>query len=159
ALLRMADISIDDFTNTGGYETLKAKIEGISISLTDQIMDFWKQNEDLNVEIDIKPDPEDSAPFNEGPNLYLRIKNNRHRGVSTPFRQRSRGFTWFFSFLVWFDSVQHQREETSEAAPRELILLLDEPGLSLHALAQADFLRYIDDLAERHQVIYTTHSP
>jgi ABC-type molybdate transport system ATPase subunit len=31
-------------------------------------------------------------------------------------------------------------------------LLLDEPGLSLHALAQADFLKYIDDLAKRHQV-------
>jgi predicted ATP-dependent endonuclease of OLD family len=40
-----------------------------------------------------------------------------------------------------------------------LILLLDEPGLSLHALAQADFLRYVDDLGERHQVLYTTHSP
>jgi predicted ATP-dependent endonuclease of OLD family len=38
-------------------------------------------------------------------------------------------------------------------------LLLDEPGLSLHALAQKDFLRYIDDLAGRHQVIYSTHSP
>lgn len=158
ALLRMADISINDFTKPGGYETLKAKVEGVSIGLTDQIMEFWKQNEDLEVEVDIKPDPEDEAPYNSGPNLYLRIKNRRHRGVSTDFRQRSRGFVWFFSFLVWFDSVQHQLE-TKELQQRDLILLLDEPGLSLHALAQQDFLRYIDNLSERHQVLYTTHSP
>jgi hypothetical protein len=159
ALLRMADISIDDFTKTGGYEPLKAKIEGVSINLTDQIMAFWKQNEDLEVEVDIKADTEDQAPFNNGPNLYLRIKNRKHRGVSTPFAQRSRGFIWFFSFLVWFDSVQHQVDAAGKGVSRDLILLLDEPGLALHALAQADFLRYIDDLSERHQVLYTTHSP
>lgn len=159
ALLRMADISITDLTKTGGYETLKAKIESISIKLTDQIMEFWKQNEDLDVEIDIKPDPEDEAPYNNGTNLYLRIKNRRHRGVSTDFRQRSRGFIWFFSFLVWFDSVQHQLDRKPNSDDRELILLLDEPGLSLHAMAQKDFLGYIDNLSERHQVLYTTHSP
>jgi len=159
ALLRMADISLDEFTKTGGYEQLKAKIEGVSISLTDQIMAFWKQNEDLEVEVDIKADPEDQTPFNNGPNLYLRIKNRKHRGVSTPFAQRSRGFIWFFSFLVWFDSVQHQLDAAGKGVSRDLILLLDEPGLALHALAQADFLRYIDDLSERHQVLYTTHSP
>ncbi|RKH19844.1 hypothetical protein D7X74_05690 [Corallococcus sp. CA047B] len=159
ALLRMADISIDDFTKSGGYEPLKARLEAVSIRLTDEIFEFWKQNEDLEVEVDIKTDPEDVAPFNEGPNLYLRIKNRRHRGVSTPFHQRSRGFTWFFSFLVWFDSVQHQLAASDESRDRSVILLLDEPGLNLHALAQADFLRYIDELSRRHQILYTTHSP
>jgi hypothetical protein len=158
ALLRMADISIEDFTGATGYEPLKAKIEAVSISLTDQIMEFWKQNEDLEVEVDIKPDPSDQPPYNTGPNLYLRIKNRRHRGVSTPFDQRSRGFIWFFSFLVWFDSVQHQLA-IDQAESIDLVLLLDEPGLALHAIAQGDFLRYIDQLAKKHQVLYTTHSP
>jgi hypothetical protein len=159
ALLRMADISVADFAKPGGYEPLKAKIEGVSISLTDQIMEFWKQNENLEVEVDIKADPDDEPPYNNGPNLYLRIKNRRHRGVSTPFRQRSRGFIWFFSFLVWFDSVRQQYGSADAGEGGQLILLLDEPGLNLHALAQGDFLRYIDDLSTRHQVIYTTHSP
>ena len=158
ALLRMADISITDFAKPEGYEQLKAKIEGVSISLTDQIMEFWKQNEDLEVEVDITPDPKDDAPYNNGPNLYLRIKNRRHR-VSTPFQQRSRGFIWFFSFLVWFDSVQYQIDTSGKVGQRNLILLLDEPGLALHATAQADFLRYINELATKHQVLYTTHSP
>ncbi|MCW0373823.1 AAA family ATPase [Xanthomonas sacchari] len=159
ALLRMADVSIADLSTPSGYEELKAKIEAVSISLTDQVMEFWKQNEDLEVEVDIKSDSTDEPPFNSGPNLYLRIKNRRHRGVSTPFDQRSRGFIWFFSFLVWFDSVQHQLDPSGKSAGKKLILLLDEPGLALHALAQADFLRYIDRLSKDHQVLYTTHSP
>jgi hypothetical protein len=158
ALLRMANISVDAFANPGPLEALIARIESVSIRLTDQIMEFWKQNENLEVKIDIRPDPRDEAPFNSGPNLYIRIANRRHRGVSTPFKQRSRGFVWFFSFLVWFDSVQNQLEEDKDKS-RPLILLLDEPALSLHALAQADFLKYIDDLATKHQVLYSTHSP
>ncbi len=42
----------------------------------------------------------------------------------------------------------------------KIILLLDEPGLSLHGKAQADLQRYFKErLAPDHQVIYTTHSP
>jgi hypothetical protein len=158
ALLRMANISVEAFATPGGLEPLISRIEAVSINMTDQIMEFWKQNEDLAVKIDIRSDPNDEAPYNNGPNLYIRIANNRHRGVTTPFKQRSRGFIWFFSFLVWFDSVQHQLAESKDK-DRSVILLLDEPGLSLHALAQKDFLRYIDDLATKHQVIYSTHSP
>ncbi len=158
ALLRMANISVEQFSEPGGVEPLIARIEAVSINLSDQVMEFWKQNEDLQVKIEIRNDPSDNAPFNNGPNLYIRIANNRHRGVTTPFQQRSRGFIWFFSFLVWFDSVKHQLA-LDEQTERPLVLLLDEPGLSLHALAQEDFLRYIDHLAEKHQVIYSTHSP
>lgn len=160
ALLRMANISAEDLSGASGYEPLRARLEAVSISLTDQIMAFWKVNEgSLEVMVDIKEDSAEEPPFNSGPNLYLRIRNLRHRGVSTPFHQRSRGFVWFFSFLVWFDQVEEQlRLEGKEntAAP---ILLLDEPALSLHALAQRDFLAYIDDLTKRNQVIFTTHSP
>ncbi|MFC3301011.1 AAA family ATPase [Arthrobacter agilis] len=39
-------------------------------------------------------------------------------------------------------------------------LILDEPGLNLHATAQADLLRFIDErLAPSHQVLFSTHSP
>lgn len=40
------------------------------------------------------------------------------------------------------------------------MILLDDPGLNLHAKAQADLLRYINEkLAPNYQVVYTTHSP
>ncbi|MEI2767986.1 MAG: AAA family ATPase [Nitrosomonas sp.] len=152
-LLQLAGTTLQELMSDEGYETAKAKLEAIGLNITQKIFEFWKQNQDLDVEFDLKNDPKDIAPFNQGVNLYIRIKNRRH-GVTVPFDQRSKGFIWFFSFLVWFDAVQ-SRAETDNT----LILLLDEPGLNLHALAQADFLSYIRELAKQHQIIYTTHSP
>ena len=78
---------------------------------------------------------------------------NTHHDVTVGFDERSTGFVWFFSFLVLFSQVK-------KAYGGNLIILLDEPGLSLHAKAQADLLRYIEErLKPHHQVIYSTHSP
>ncbi len=55
--------------------------------------------------------------------------------------------------MAWFSEVQKQYGD-------DLIVLLDEPGLSLHGKAQGDLLRYIkEELLPKYQVIYTTHSP
>jgi predicted ATP-dependent endonuclease of OLD family len=152
-LLQLSGTTLQELMSDEGYETAKAKLEAIGLSITQKVFDFWKQNQDLDVEFDLKNDAKDSAPYNNGVNLYIRIKNRRH-GVTVPFDQRSKGFIWFFSFLVWFDAVQ-SRAATDDS----LILLLDEPGLNLHALAQADFLAYIRELSEQHQIVYSTHSP
>jgi hypothetical protein len=39
------------------------------------------------------------------------------------------------------------------------VLLLDEPGHSLHPLAQRDLSAFFDGLAADNQILYTTHSP
>ncbi|MCX6591847.1 MAG: AAA family ATPase [Acidobacteria bacterium] len=152
-LLQLAGTTLAELMSEQGYENAKAKLEAIGLNITQKVFEFWKQNQDLDVEFDLKGDPRDVAPYHNGLNLYIRIKNRRH-GVTVPFDQRSKGFIWFFSFLVWFDAVQ-----TRAATTMPLVLLLDEPGLNLHALAQADLLAYIRDLSKQHQVIYTTHSP
>jgi hypothetical protein len=91
------------------------------------------------------------AQYDFDPYLKIGVFNNRHQ-VTLDIGQRSRGFLWFFSFLAAFS------EYARDKSPK--IILLDEPGLSLHATAQADLLRYIEEeLAPHHQVIYTTHSP
>jgi len=62
------------------------------------------------------------------------------------------GFVWFFSVLAAFSAYVDKG--------CDVILLLDEPGLNLHAKAQEDLLRFIEErLVTRHQVIYSTHSP
>lgn len=44
-------------------------------------------------------------------------------------------------------------------SPERVVVLLDEPGTSLHGEAQGDFLRYIfGELGQNQQVLYTTHS-
>lgn len=150
--LEYAGVAIEDITNVSTYETFNAMLQGASANITEQILEYWSQNPDLDVEVRIdKALPGDAPPFNQGTIARARIKNNLH-GVDTPFSERSAGFVWFFSFLVKFAQVKN--------AGGPIVLLLDEPGLSLHGKAQRDLLRFIDDkLAPAHQVIYSTHSP
>lgn len=151
ALLRLAGVESAEFTEDE-YESRKAALESAANELTDQLFEYWQQNPDLLVELDIDPrkTPTPQNPARTVPWLKIRIKNQKHR-VTLGMGGRSKGFIWFFSFLVAFS------EYASSSSRR--IILLDEPGLNLHAKAQADLLRYIEErLAPSHQVIYSTHS-
>ena len=150
--LDYAGVAVDEITNVSTYETFNAMLQAASTNITEQILEYWSQNPDLDVEVKIdEARSGDPAPFDQGTIARARIKNNLHK-VDTPFSERSAGFVWFFSFLVKFTQVKNT------GSP--VILLLDEPGLSLHGKAQGDLLRFIDDkLGPSHQVIYTTHSP
>lgn len=101
---------------------------------------------------DVRPalagDPED---MRSGINIWGEVYDTRHL-VSTGLGTRSRGFVWFFSFVAWYSQVKRRGQN--------VILLLDEPGLTLHGRAQGDLLRYFEqELSDNHQVIYSTHSP
>jgi predicted ATP-dependent endonuclease of OLD family len=150
--LEYAGTSIDELKGALKHEDLKAKCEGASNDITDEIFQFWSQNDALRVIIDIaEGKPGDKAPFNSGTIVKIRIENSNHR-VTVPLSERSAGFVWFFSFLSQFK----QLKKTAGNA----ILLLDEPGLTLHGKAQSDLLHYIEErLLPEHQVIFTTHSP
>lgn len=150
--LEYAGTSVDELLAAKKLEELNAKCEGASNEITDEIFDFWTQNDALSVKIDIAEGrPDDKPPFNVGTVVKVRIHNSNHR-VSVPLSERSAGFIWFFSFLAQFKQLQK--------IAGNAIILLDEPGLTLHGKAQADLLRYIEQrLLPDHQVIYTTHSP
>lgn len=106
-------------------------------------MGFNREQEDRN--------PSNNQNRQRDDVIYIRIYNERDR-MTLPFGERSEGFIWFFSFLGYFSDMNIEDED--------LILLLDEPGLNLHAKAQNDFLRFINErLSPNHPVAYTTHSP
>ncbi len=154
SLLRMVDVRPEDFLESQDHERLIRRLENASNSITDEVFEYWSQNRDLEVDLMVLAAPEPAAPAHlaAGPILQVRVRNRRHR-VTVPFDERSRGFVWFFSFLAYFSQLEAD-------ADRDLVLLLDEPGLSLHGKAQGDLLRFIDArLAPRHQVLFTTHSP
>lgn len=65
---------------------------------------------------------------------------------------RSSGLQWFFSFFLVF-LVE------SGSAHADAILLLDEPGMSLHPMAQRDLSEFFESLSTTNQLIYTCHSP
>lgn len=153
ALLSLAGTTLEKVRDAATFEVFNASLRAVSNQITDQIFKYWSQNKHLAVEIRLDhARPSDPPPFNAGWIFRTRIDNRRHR-ADTSFDDRSRGFVWFFSFLVWFYQLRQLYGEN-------LIILLDEPGLSLHARAQADLLRYINEqLRPDYQVVYTTHSP
>ncbi|MCB4802206.1 energy-coupling factor transporter ATP-binding protein EcfA2 [Methylobacterium brachiatum] len=150
--LEFAGTSVEEIKESKTYESLNAKCESASNAITDQLREYWTQNAFLEIEVRVtKAEPNDPAPFDTGVIARARVKNTLHR-VSVPFSERSAGFIWFFSFLVKFAQVSKDGGN--------LLLLLDEPGLTLHGKAQADLLRYFDDkLVNNHQVVFSTHSP
>lgn len=162
SLVSMAGLDLGDLRSEEEYERIKVEMEAVSLQITNEIFEYWSQGSNLQVEFDderketveIVEDPEsgevDTTETTEVI-LHIRVKNPE-TGASIRFNERSRGFIWFFSFLAYFS--QYERSE------QNLTLLLDEPGLNLHAKAQSDLLEFINDrLAPNQQVIYTTHSP
>lgn len=151
-LIELARLDVQKLISTDRTEDLLSRLEGASNHLSRKILEYWSQNKHLQVRFDIRPARAGDPPgMQEGTNLLGRVNDSVH-SVTTPLGSRSKGFIWFFSFLAWFS------QQTKSKQP--LILLLDEPGLFLHAKAQSDLLRYIEaELQPHHQVIYTTHSP
>lgn len=151
-LIALAGLDLDQLTNPEKTEALIAKLEAAENRLTGKVLSYWSQNRHLRMKFDIRPaQPSDPEGMTSGMNIWGRVHDAKHR-VSTNLGTRSRGFIWFFSFLAWYSQLR--KKDTN------MILLLDEPGLSLHAKAQGDLLRYFEEeLKPYHQLIYTTHSP
>ena len=145
ALFELSGLQPEDIQSETNFESFKAQLEATSNSITDDMFEYWTTNQNLEIRFEIEH--VGNSRF-----LNIRIYNSKHR-VTLPLKNRSKGFLWFFSFLVWFSKIQGDNKS-------KYILLLDEPGLSLHASAQNDLLRFIDEkLAPNYQVVYTTHSP
>ncbi|HOW74176.1 MAG TPA: AAA family ATPase [Phycisphaerae bacterium] len=88
----------------------------------------------------------------DGDYFRIWVADDRRPDVEIELEARSKGFQWFFSFYLVF-LVE------SEEGHKDAILLLDEPGMNLHPTAQHELLSFFERLAEKNQLVYTTHSP
>jgi hypothetical protein len=150
-LINLARLDHRKLVATNNTVELKNKLQGAGNHLTQRIVKYWSQNRHIQMRFDVRDakagDPEG---MQQGVNVWGEVYDSVH-WATTPLSNRSRGFVWFFSFLAWYEDVKRQGQN--------VILLLDEPGLSLHGRAQADLLRYFDAELSGHQLLYTTHSP
>jgi predicted ATP-dependent endonuclease of OLD family len=163
ALFELADINTEEILKAESFEDYIAELEATEAIISDELFKYWRTNKNLSITFQIdKVEKKENRTIstNYGQQqvtdvkivehvLDIRVKN---KGVSLPLKNRSKGFNWFFSFLVWFKKIQEDQGSN-------YILLLDEPGLNLHASAQADLLRFLEDLSENYQIVYSTHSP
>jgi predicted ATPase len=153
-LIDLARLDLDQLLNASRTQELKNKLQGASNHLSGKILKYWSQNKHLRMIFDVRPALANDPPgMQQGTNIWGEVFDSKHL-VSTGLHTRSTGFVWFFSFLAWYSAQKKQ--------DLPLVLLLDEPGLSLHGKAQADLLRYFEaEIASnpKHLLVYTTHSP
>ena len=160
-LLRLLGFSARDLSNLGkaaeppegDAEALQAyqdqldqrsyRLNAASIRLTQEINRVWVP--------DTKKAEADRLRVNAD-RQYLKVVVEDDLGVEIELDQRSEGFQWLVSFFIVFFAETAGEHENA-------ILLLDEPGLSLHGLKQRDFRATISRLAKLNQTLYTTHSP
>ena len=144
----------EDFFDVRNSRMLHQKIEKLNKEITLHFHDYWHQNLGNQNKIRITFELEhydNTHPDKMGkPYLEFWIKDNQE---SLYPKQRSRGVRWFLSFYLELKASAILHKERSR------IFLIDEPGLSLHARAQEDVLRVLEDVKDEIQIIYTTHSP
>lgn len=114
-------------------------LQSAGTTLTKEFKSWWKQG-DYRFRFEA-----------DGDHFRIWVSDDR-RPEEVELENRSTGLQWFLSFYLVF-LVESQGDH--EGA----ILLLDEPGLSLHPLAQRDLSAFFDGLTKTNQILYTTHSP
>lgn len=81
--------------------------------------------------------------------IYVEIYDKNDGNHAKKPSQRSKGFQWFLAFYLMFNN---------KVSIGEKVLLIDEPGLYLHAKAQKDILDFFENDIPN-IIFYTTHSP
>ncbi len=114
-------------------------LQSAGTKLTERFAEWWKQG-DYRFRFEA-----------DGNHFRIWVADAR-RPQEVELENRSTGLQWFLSFFLVF---LHE----SSGAHRGAVLLLDEPGHSLHPLAQRDLSAFFDGLAATNQIVYTTHSP
>lgn len=153
SLLAHAGVAPSDFLDAN-YDSRKAELQAAAVDLSHEVFKYWRANTDLEVVFGDDNVPVPEAPNNVSVNhrfLKIELRDGRHGNVETNFATRSTGFQWFFSFFAAFSEYLH--------TDKPVVVLLDEPGTSLHGEAQKDFVNYIfNELGAAKQTLYTTHS-
>ena len=117
----------------------RIRCNGGGTRLTKEFSDWWKQRKH---------------------NFFLNIDSNQFEvfvsdnidNTEIELEERSAGFQYFFSFFIVFLVEADQKHRNS-------ILLLDEPGLHYHGSFQLELIKFLEDLSQTNQLMYTTHSP
>jgi predicted ATP-dependent endonuclease of OLD family len=143
-----------DFFNQKNNRILKQKIENLNGEINVDFHEYWQQKigKENKIKINFELEHYDfQNPEKKGkPYLEFWVKDEKERLYP---KQRSRGVRWFLSFYL------ELKAKAMDEGTTNMLLLIDEPGVSLHARAQEDVLKVFEDIKSKVQVIYTTHSP
>lgn len=150
--LTLAGLVIDDF-KIPSLRTVGVKIRNANKRITLEFQEFWRQfiseeNRKIEIEMELKHYPESVGEKAGKPYLVFWVRDGDE--LLHP-SQRSQGVKWFLSFYLQLKSAKKLKQSQ--------LLLIDEPGHSLHAEAQKDILKVFSNTTKYQQIIYSTHFP
>jgi len=135
-LAKIGNLDIEKLKAESNSQQRKQHKTEINALIKGDFLDYWRQNE-VTLEIETN-----------GNNLEFFIMDDGQPFLPT---QRSKGFQWFLSFYIRLQARFHDDFYS--------VLLIDEPGLYLHAKAQRDVLHVLNDISKENQVVFSTHQP
>lgn len=141
-IMEMAGLKFEEECTRAGVQDKEQRMldmNDASLTLTDLMAKHWSQRKY-------------HVRFEADGHHFVAFVSDEIQPSLVPLNERSKGFQWFFSFDMTF---LYETRGTFKNA----VILLDEPGLHLHAAAQRDLLRRVKEYAKDNQLIYSTHMP
>lgn len=132
--------TVTDIENeTNNKRKREIMLSSASARFTRDFKEWWKQGNYI-------------FKFSADGNYFRIWVSDDVRPEEIELENRSSGLQWFFSFFLVFITEDGGNNYNS-------IILLDEPGHTLHPMAQRDLSNFFNSLAKNNQLLYTTHSP
>ncbi len=133
-------------TESEDKEALDSLLGQVSEKLTDKIFKSWEEIfEKSNKQIELITNKNERGYF-----IELKIKQGADKYY---IKERSLGFRWFFSFLIFTEFRKERMDDKGET-----LFLLDEPASNLHQYSQKKLLNLFEKLTDKCKLIYSTHS-
>ncbi len=144
--IELEDLLVEDDRDRASV--LSAGVRVINKSLADYWRQVLGQRGKIKIEVEFSRHPPTHARAGAA---YLRFWISEADGEKLHPSQRSKGTRWYVAFFLHLTASQKDGDP--------IVLLLDEPGAYLHATAQEDVLRLVENLGSDIPVLYSTHSP
>ena len=134
---KISGLDLDVFMETQDVQRRINYLNRHSAAISGDFLGYWEQNK---IELVVKP---------EGNKLLFGAKE-QGRTDFFKIEQRSKGFQWFLSFYLRINAEKSKNN----------VIIIDEPGMHLHAKAQKEIVRVLEDkIVTESQVIFSTHCP
>jgi predicted ATP-dependent endonuclease of OLD family len=137
-LLELSDLNFEDEADLEDRDVLTEVVNG-SAKITGLLNESWTQ-EELKLYI-----------YVTNSKIMVSIYDDVVKKYYNP-SARSQGFQWFLSFYINFTAGSKNEFENT-------IILLDDPGVYLHASGQKDLIKTLEKISRSNQVVLSTHSP
>lgn len=154
------DLSLIEFCEIDDEDERNNYLDDVAEVLNEEIISEWRnlksahaafdesESDSLKLSISARKRDDDFV-------FSFKVEDTELEGHNRRFdiTNRSKGFQWFFNFIVKLKFNPKYREH-----PNDAIYLLDEPGSYLHSSAQEELLAKLVEISKDNTILFCTHS-